>query len=151
MPNAQVRAIRQVMDQRMIIVGRIEKLVLSISAVLICLCGLLIFATVSGSITERRKEIGIFRAIGFSSGYIMRIVLGEYLFIGIAAGVAGIGLTFILTSLILPMISDLSGIYLQSGVLSLGFFSLIALGLAASFLPARRAANIDPVQSINTF
>ena len=150
MPNAQVRAIRQVMDQRMIIVGKIEKLVFSISAVLICLCGLLIFATVSGSITERKKEIGIFRTIGFSSGFIMRIVLGEYLFIGVAAGIAGIGITFLQTSFILPALSDLSVISVQAGTLALGFLSLVVLGIVASFLPARRAANIDPVQSINS-
>lgn len=145
MPNADVRAIREVMEQRMIIVGKIEKLVLSISAILICLCGLLIFATVSGSITERKKEIGIFRAIGFSSGFIMRIVLGEYLFLGALSGIAGICATIVFAILLLP------GVGLDSMVLGAGFLLLIALGILASFLPARRAANIDPVQSINSF
>jgi putative ABC transport system permease protein len=151
MPNAQVRAIRQVMDQRMIIVGKIERLVFTISGILICLCGLLIFTTVSGSITERKKEIGIFRAIGFSSGFIMRIVLGEYLFLGIGAGLAGIFATTLFAFFALPGLSGVTGVRFDAGVLGIGFLALIALGISASFLPARRAANIDPVQSINSF
>jgi putative ABC transport system permease protein len=150
LPNANVQAIRQVMDQRMIIVGKIEKLVISISAILICLCGLLIFATVSGSINERKKEIGIFRAIGFSTGYIMRIVLGEYLFIGIASGIAGIGITLGMTYFVLPGLFGFAGTHLDLPSLGIGFLSLLALGLSASFLPARRASNIDPVESINS-
>jgi putative ABC transport system permease protein len=153
MPNAQVRAIRQVMEQRMIIVEKIERLAFTISIILISLCGLLIFSTVSGSITERRKEIGIFRAIGFSSGYIMRIILGEYLFLGFIAGLIGIGTTLVFVLLLLPRFPGIGAItmYPDFRVFAVGMAALIILGLTASFLPAKRAAGIDPVQTMNSF
>ena len=75
----------------------------------------------------------------------MRIVLGEYLLLGIAAGIAGIIITVIVTRVLAP---ELSGI---GTVLLVGFASLIVLGLGASIPPARRAANIDPVHSMNSF
>ena len=153
MPNADVRAIRQVMEQRMLIVEKLERLAFTISIILAGLCGLLIFSTVSGSIVERKKEIGIFRAIGFSSGFIIRIILGEYLLIGIVSGLIGIGATLAFTLILLPQLpgTGAAAIVPDIRVLGLGFSALILLGITASFLPAGRASNIDPVQTINSF
>ena len=138
------------MDQRMIIVGKMEGLVVAISVIVVALCGLLIFAVVSGSVTERKREIGIFRAIGFSSGFITWIVLGEYLILGIVAGFVGISATLAIARPLASSLPGLPAITVDFRVLAIGFLSLVILGLLASLMPARKAAGIDPVRSINS-
>ena len=48
-----------------------------IAALVIFIGSLLVFVTMMGSVNERTREIGIFRAIGFRRGHVMQIILLE--------------------------------------------------------------------------
>lgn len=109
--------------------------------------GLSLMGTMSISVLERTREIGVMRAIGASNGAVLRIVLQEGLFIGL--------LSWLLAVLIaLPMsklMSDAVGVAFLRLPLSYvfstgGVFIWLALVLmvagAASLLPAWKAAQI---------
>ena len=105
------------------------------------LYGLLYYNT-----TRQTHDIGIHMALGAKKGDIRRMVLRQGLrltLIGVVLGVAGaLALTRVLTSL-------LYGIS-PTDPLTVAFVSLLLVGIAllASYLPARRAARIDPMVAL---
>jgi ABC-type antimicrobial peptide transport system permease subunit len=102
------KLIRQVMEQKMLEVVQVKNLSITSWSMLVVLCGLLIFSTVTGSISDRKHEIGIFRAIGFTKSNIMQIILTESLLISVFSGVVGIMLTYLSVNLILPNIIEMN-------------------------------------------
>lgn len=152
MPNSDVKAIRQVMEQKMQVVEQVKKVSITIGSMLVVLCGLLIFSTVTGSISDRKHEIGIFRAIGFTKSNIMQIILTESFLISLASGFLGILFTYLTVNMILPSLIELSTENFRVNIwfAFTGAVSIIMLGLGASWWPAISASNIDPVKTINS-
>ena len=153
MPSADVKPIRQVMEQRMRSVAQFERFTIALLAILIALCALLIFTTVTGSVVERRKEIGIFRALGYSRRHIMKTVLFESLLIGTAAGITGITAALVVLRYFLSGWTGISAadIAAEPILFAAGFAGLLLLVLVSTIIPARRAAAVDPVQALAGF
>ena len=153
MPSADVKPIRQVMEQRMRSVAQFERFTIALLAILIALCALLIFTTVTGSVVERRKEIGIFRALGYSRRHIMKTVLFESLMIGTAAGITGIAAALVVLRYFLSGWTGISAadIAAEPILFAAGFAGLLLLVLVSTIIPARRAAAVDPVQALAGF
>ena len=152
MPNSDVKAIRQVMEQKMLVVEQIKKVSITIGSMLVVLCGLLIFSNVTGSISDRKSEIGIFRAIGFTKSNIMQIILTESFLISLTSGIIGIVLTYLTVNLFLPSLVDINTANFRVNIwfALTGAVSIMMLGLGASWWPAISASNIDPVKTINS-
>jgi len=107
------------------------------------LYGLLAYAT-----SKRVREIGIRVALGARPGQIRALVLShgvQLLLIGSAIGLLG---ALAISRLLQAVLFEVSGldprIYLGVGVL------LFAATLLASWIPARRASHIDPLQALRT-
>jgi putative ABC transport system permease protein len=105
-----------------------------------------IYGVVAYGVTQRRQEIGIRMALGAQRREILKMVVGQGLklaLIGVAAGVAGaFALTRFLSSL-------LYGVR-PTDPLTFVAVSLIlaAVALLASYIPARRAAKVDPMVAL---
>lgn len=115
-----------------------------------------IFGVTSFSVAERTREIGIRVALGAARGEIARLVLREASTVALAGIAAGAFAALVLTRF-LPTGSigwSGSGIFLYgvSRLDALTYFSSAALllvaSLSASWLPARRATQIDPLQAL---
>jgi len=121
---------------------------LMLMAVLLGLAGGLgLMATMSISVVERTREIGVMRAIGASDGAIMRIVVGEGMLIGFASWLLGVLASLPLSQALSNAVgftflnATLSYVYSGSGaVLWLGLMMIMAA--LASYFPARRAARL---------
>ncbi len=85
LPGAKVMAIQQVVKSRMETLAQFKKFSYGISGIILLIGSLVVLVTMMGSVRERTDEIGIFRAIGFRKGHIMKIVFME------AAIVSGTG------------------------------------------------------------
>lgn len=101
------------------------------------------------SVIERTKEIGVLRSIGASKKDVKRVFTAESFIIGLASGVFGITVSFLLTipiNLILKHFTGIAGLAKLpiSGALILVAISVI-LTFIAGLLPAKMAAKKDPV------
>jgi ABC-type antimicrobial peptide transport system permease subunit len=118
-----------------------------------------LFGLLSYQVTQRTREIGVRMALGADRMRILRNFLGR----GLAVASGGIALGLIATWLVRPVVSHLladAGVYptstTQNIVMNgaqaavLAAFAIIAVTLAASWLPARRATQIEPMQALRT-
>lgn len=110
-----------------------------------------IYTAVSTSVSDKRRDIAILRSIGFSQGDLQLVFVMEGLIvavIGIVLGWAlGFGLMLALGSLRFPVAGENQYLPLDHGVrqyLIAATASLLA-GIVAAWLPARKAARVDPV------
>jgi ABC-type antimicrobial peptide transport system permease subunit len=117
---------------------------LGLFAVLLAAVGL--YSLLSYSVSQRRREIGIRMALGASRKEVVRVVVRQgmrLVGIGLAIGIAG-GLAF--SHVLTAMLFGLSPLDPFSYVAASLF--LLAIGLAATFLPASRAASVDPMVAL---
>ena len=107
-----------------------------------------IYGTVSYSVAQRTREVGIRMALGAERADILRVVVGQGMAVvawGLAFGLLlGAGLTWVLDHLP-PDLSLLFGV----SALDIGTFAVVTLLLAgvaliACYVPARRASRVDP-------
>ena len=107
------------------------------------------------SVNERKREIGIRRAFGARARDIMNQFLGEALFVTISGGIAGTILGFMLAKGVAT--ASTTGIMgkktMMPAVISwepfaLAFLFSVLIGVLAGVQPARKAAAMDPVESI---
>jgi len=128
-----------------------------IGSIALTVASLGIVNTMVMSILERTREIGIMKAIGGSDGDIRKIFLVEASAIGLAGGILGIILGWVVGK----AINFGANIYIQSqGGTPANLFSLpwwmilsgiafsIAVSLLAGSYPASRAAKLDPIQAL---
>jgi putative ABC transport system permease protein len=108
-------------------------------------------------VSERRREIGLMRAVGATQGDIRAIILGEAALIGLVSGVAGIGIALLAGlgfDVVVPQF--LPELPFQPDSLFSFYWWILAGGLAFSvvfcilggFLPAGKAARMAPAQAL---
>jgi putative ABC transport system permease protein len=114
-------------------------------ALLLAVAGM--YGVTSFSVGQRRHEIGVRLALGATARDVVRMILGgtlRIIAVGVVLGIAG-GIT--IARMMDSILFDVSAVdpitYLAVTAL------LAASGLAASYLPARRAVSIDPVSVLN--
>ena len=100
------------------------------------------------SVKERTHQIGIQKAIGAKSFFILFEFLFESIILSLAGGVMGLIIIFIGT-IIINFSSDFS-VYLTLGNIVTGMVISGLIGLVSGFAPAWRGARMNPVNAINT-
>ena len=107
------------------------------------------------SVLERKKEIGILRAIGASKGNISQVFNAETFIIGLCAGVMGILISLLIlipgNALIhhLANTSDISAVLPVVPAVILIILSIV-LTLIGGIIPSRKAAKSDPVAALRS-
>jgi predicted permease len=148
LPLAQVRTLDKLYDQSMAQTS-FTLVVLAIAGAMALLLGVFgVYGVISYAVSQRRREIGIRVALGAQARGIQRLFLRRALtlaIIGIAIGlVAAAGMTQLMRSLLFGV-----------GPLDPVTFAAVPVVLAvaaviASYLPARRAMRVDPVETLKT-
>jgi putative ABC transport system permease protein len=100
------------------------------------------------SVTQRRHEIGIRMALGAQRGNVMALVLGQSLMLTAIGIVIGVGGALAVTRYLAQMLFGVTPLDPATFiVVSLLFASIAAL---ASFVPARRATQVDPLVALRS-
>lgn len=104
------------------------------------------------SVIERTKEIGILRSVGARKRDISRVFNAETIIVGLAAGVLGVGITYVITypvNLLIQKFADISNIANLSPVHAIYLIlGSTLLTLIAGVFPSRMAAAKDPVEAL---
>ena len=150
LPGAKVMAIRQTIESKMEAMHRFEHFSLGVSIVVLFVGALIVFSTMTASVNERTREIGIFRAIGFRQTQIMKIILTEAFLTSLAAGVTGYFVGFAISTFVAPVLMGTGETSFAINYTLLAFSVGLALlvGLASSILPAYKASRLDPTVAL---
>jgi putative ABC transport system permease protein len=98
------------------------------------------------SVTERTREIGVLKSLGFTGFDILFLFMVESIMLGVFGGLLGstVGITgaySVETLLHLPVVFPL-------GLIAVGFFVAVVVGFVSGVYPARKAAKMKPVDSL---
>ena len=111
--------------------------------------------TMAMAIRERTTEIAVFRAMGFRTGQILFLLMGEGILLSVLGGGLGLGLAWIMAGAIrnvagtfLPYLQNFS---IDLGTMALCFQATLGVGILSTFIPAYRATRrpiVDGLRSL---
>jgi ABC-type antimicrobial peptide transport system permease subunit len=127
-----------------------EKLMAALSGFFGILAGLLtavgLYGVISFLVTRRTHEIGIRMALGAGKGQVVSSVLRETLMLTVVGIAVGLPITLGVARLIASMLFGVKPD--DPAVLMMAACALCGVGLAAAYIPARRAAKVDPLVAL---
>ena len=149
LPGTEVQAVQQVVKTRMHALAQFEIFAWGVAVTVLIIGALLVFVTMMGSIRERTREIGIFRAIGYRRSHVLRLVLMEAGLVSALAGVCGYLVGVGATLVALPLLVDGHPAWHWNPVLAAAAVACaIAVGLSAALQPALRASRLEPSEAL---
>jgi predicted permease len=110
------------------------------------LSGLGVYGLFSGWVVQRTREIGVRMALGAQSPEVLRLVLGKGLRLAMLGGLLGVAGGLLVVTVLRTLMSELP--LRDPLVLVAVALLLIAVALFACWLPARRAARLDPMVAL---
>ena len=119
-----------------------------VSAISVLIGGIVIMNVMLVSVTLRKREIGVRRALGATQGDILKQFITESFMQCIAGGVIGIALGF-LVALVLRTYTPFPA-SVRTSVAAMGVMMSSAVGLFFGIYPALRAARLDPVVALRS-
>ena len=148
LPDTRIITIAQVVETQVAVNGLMSRLSWVFLSILLLVGGASIASVMYANVTERRKEIGTLMALGASRSFVTRMFLGKATLLGLAGGFGGFVFGTIVAVILGP---QLLGIDVQPmpQLLFVGMVAATVVAVAASFLPARRAAGLDPCLVFN--
>ena len=137
------------------IVDAISAVLIAFVAVSLVVSSVMIGVITYISVLERRKEIGILRAIGASKRNISQVFNAETFIIGALAGLLGVGITYLLLIPANRIIASVAGqvnirAYLPVTAAVILVALSIALTLLGGLIPSKKAARQDPVTALRS-
>ena len=148
LPDAKVTTMQEAVKGRSHAVDQFRSFSYAIVGVVVAIEVLVVFVTMMGSVSERTREIGVFRALGFRRVHITRLILIEALVASVLAGVlgylAGMGITYV----VLPVVAHSAAVSWTPFLGPAAVVLAVAIGALASLYPALRAGKLDPTEAL---
>jgi putative ABC transport system permease protein len=118
-------------------------LLASFAGLALLLAALGIYGVISYTVSQRTRELGIRIALGATQDRVVRLVLGQGIALTVAGVAVGLAGAYFLTDLLAKLLFQVE----PADATTFGAVAVVLLGVAwvASYLPARRAAQVDPV------
>jgi len=104
--------------------------------------------TMAQSVRERVEEIGVLKAMGFTNGLVLAVVLGESMLIACVGGAIGLGLALLATSGGSPVPAMFPVFYIPTPHAIVGVVLIVALGVIAGVLPAVQAMRLRVAEAL---
>jgi predicted permease len=142
------------LDDRMAAVLVDERMLAALSSVVGVLAAILaaigVYSMVAMKVARRRREIGIRMALGALPRHVARMVVSEAFWIvarGLAMGIpTALAAALAARGILAGVLFELSP--MDPGILSISTLAILSIAALAAYVPARRAARIDPVTAI---
>ena len=138
--SSSVTIIRQLESS----LAQIQLAVYGIAGISIIVGGIGVMNTMIMSVMERRREIGVMKAIGATTTTILLQVIQESAILSLIGGFTGLGLGYLSVDII-PRISTFQPV-LTMDLIALGMGFALVLGIGAGIYPAWSASRLDPIE-----
>jgi putative ABC transport system permease protein len=148
LPMAQVRTLGEVFDRSVSTPRFVALLLGAFGGLALLLSAIGVYGVTSYSVARRTNEIGIRVALGARVRDVIRLIVWQGMRPAVAGLVLGIVVAYAGTRLMQKFLYDIS----PTDPVSIGAaaFALLLVGLAANWVPARRAASVDPVSALRS-
>ena len=148
-----VTSLSEMLDTMTSMVNMVVTILTAIAAISLLVGGIGIMNIMMVSVTERTREIGIRKALGAQESTVLGLFVTEAAATSALGGVLGIGLGYLLSAAanrILPMVlTDMTLTVSPSlGSVAVAFSISVGIGVLFGFLPARRAARLNPIEAL---
>jgi putative ABC transport system permease protein len=129
-------------------IGNITFIVAAILAAVFFTILLVTGSTMSQAVRERLGELGVLKAIGFTNGHILALVLGESCLLAVLGGGIGLGLAWVMTAHGDPTGGLLPNFFLPTGDVLIGAGIAVVLGFITGALPALQAMRLRTADAL---
>lgn len=146
LPLGDVTTMQQVRDRALAFASQPAWLIGAFAVVAVLLTAIGLYGVVAHAVTQRHREFGIRIALGAQSRDVVAQVLHGALALLLAGLVFGLLGVFALTRVMKNLLFEVSP--LDPSVLAVACVSMVFISLLAGFLPAHRAARVDPVTTL---
>ena len=137
------RLVKRITNSETAVLGKLQALVFLVTAVVLVLTMICVSTTMMAVVTERRREIGLRKALGASDGSIRTEFLGEGMFLGLLGGILGGLLGFVFAQVVSINVFE-SSITFQPLLLPITIIVSMAISAVSCLLPIKQAVAIDP-------
>ena len=141
-----VRTVEEMAATRVQMAETMTGLLMSVASVSLLVGGIGIMNIMLVSVTERTREIGVRMAVGAKTRDVMRQFLAEAIALSLVGGLAGILLGVAVSETITHSLGWPVAITTASIVIAFAFSA--AVGIFFGWYPARKAANLDPIEAL---
>ena len=142
-PYVDAKTVKQLANAEMSLLTKIENMMLLVSSVALSASALGVATTMTASVVERRKEIGLMKGMGAENGRIASLFLAEAGIMGVVGGILGYTVGLVLAYFIGLSVFDsevMPSLWVFPVALGIG----VGVALLASLLPVRRATKVEP-------
>ncbi len=142
-PNILPRAVRRLTQSQDIVLGKLQALVLLVTAVVLIITMISVYTTMMAMVAERRREIALKKALGAENGLVMRELLGEGVLLGLIGGALGAFLGFEFAQRVSLNVFG-RAIHFWWPIIPITLLVFITITVLASILPVRKVMDIHP-------
>lgn len=143
LPSMNASLVKRVTASETTVLSKLQALILLVTIVVLALTMISVATTMTAVVTERRKEIGLRKAIGATDREIIGEFMGETVLLGGFGGLLGGFLGFAFAQVVSVSIFS-SSISFRPYILPLAIVVSIAVTCIACLIPIRSATSIDP-------
>lgn len=146
-PGASARPLRQIAAAQGEILGKLRRMMILLTAVVLTLSALCLTTTLMSAVIEREGEIGLMRSIGASDFEVLSMFLGEVSLLGLLGGLLGLGIGAGATLTIGARLFE-APIAPRLSVVPVVLIGSVVLCLLSVLVPLRRALSIQPAAAL---
>jgi predicted permease len=146
LPVSRIRTYREQIGEQLAVERSLSLAASAFGVVALLLAGIGLYGVVAFAVARRTAEMGVRLALGASRGAVLRLMLVDSARVIVPGALAGLGAAFGATRLVRSVLYGLEPT--DPATLAASVALLIGVAAFAAYLPARRAAGIDPVEAL---